>query len=98
MWARVITLLVALAEIVRQVMRQLERKRAEIEAKQNEDELREIERDPAEWFNEHFGGNATTVVRTCDHDHGDSADELRGASVSDPDPTAETHSDNRGDG
>ena len=98
MLGRVLALLLAIAEIVRQVMKQRERNRAQIEAKQNEEELKEIERDPAEWFAEHFGGNATIVVRTCDHDHGVDADELRGASVSDPDPTAEADADGDDDG
>ena len=89
MLGRVLALLLAIAEIVRQVMKQRERNRAQIEAKQNEEELQEIERDPAEWFAQHFGGNATIVVRTCDHDDGVDADELRGASVSDPDPATE---------
>lgn len=98
MWARVITLLVTLSEIARQIIRLVERRRVEKEAVSNEEELRKIEQDPAEWFADHFGGHATVIVRTCDHDDGDDAGELLSCAVSDPDPSAEAKPDGQVDG
>lgn len=68
MAGRILALLLAVAEIARQIMRHRERSRAQIEAKANEEELKEIERDPSDWFAQHFGSNATVVVRPCVHD------------------------------
>lgn len=65
MWPRIITLLVALAEIARQIVRLVERRRVEEKAESNEEDLRKIEQDPAEWFEERFGAGATVVVQTC---------------------------------
>ena len=83
----ILAILSAIAVIVRQVMESWERRRlAEArEARRVEDEehLREIERlekNPDEWFSDHFSGDPTRVVHQVPDVSGPSA----GASETDP--------------
>ena len=71
MWGRILTLLTIIAGIVQQIIRNRDKKRAELEGKDREDQIKEIEDDPSDWFARHFGEGTTVVVRPpppCEHD------------------------------
>lgn len=50
MFSKILTLLVALVEAIKRRQRQQEQQ-------QHESEMRDIEKDPAKWFDDHFNGD-----------------------------------------
>ena len=68
MFGRILALLLAVAEITRLAVRHMERNRAAALAEENDEKVKELEANPAEWVAKHFGKNATVTVHACDHD------------------------------